>query len=87
MVVNFLNKKNDADQRVYKLLDEKFNLFSGVFGVSDEVLGAIESGVDFEKRIAEIYQQCRTSEEIQNSFDELQGKLEEQITDSMKSTR
>ncbi len=48
MVVNFLNKNNAADQRVYELLDEKFRLFSGVFGASDEVLGTVESGVDFE---------------------------------------
>lgn len=61
VVVNFLNKKNAADQRVYQLLDEKFRLFNGVFGASDEVLGAIESGVDFEKRIASIYQKCRSS--------------------------
>ena len=40
VVVNFLNKKNAADQRV-QLLDEKFKLFSGVFGASDEVLGSI----------------------------------------------
>ena len=32
-------------------LDEKFSLFKGVFGSSDEVLGTVESGVDFEKRI------------------------------------
>ena len=56
VVVNFLNKKNAADQRVYQLLDQKFRLFDGVFGASDEVLGAIESGVDFEKRILAIYQ-------------------------------
>ncbi len=59
------NRKNEADQRVYELLAEKFRLFEGVFGASDEVLGAIESGVDFEKRIAGIYQQCRKPEEIQ----------------------
>ena len=51
VVVNFLNRKNEADQRVFELLSEKFQLFEGVFGASDEVLGAIESGVDFEKRI------------------------------------
>ena len=38
VVVNFLNKKNEADQRVYQLLDQKFRLFTGVFGASDEVL-------------------------------------------------
>ena len=44
-----------------RLLAEKFQLFDGVFGASDEVIGAIESGVDFEKRIVAIYQQCRTT--------------------------
>ncbi len=87
VVVNFLNIKNAADQRIYKILDEKFKLFSGVFGASDEVLGAIESGVDFEKRIVEIFQRCRTEEEIQNSFDELQKELETQIDETLKTTR
>ena len=79
VVVNFLNKHNAADQRVYQLLDEKFRLFDGVFGASDEVLGAVESGVDFEKRIAAIYQQCRTPEQIQFEFDQLQRELETEI--------
>ena len=54
VVVNFLNKANAADVRVYQLLAEKFKLFDGVFGASDEVIGAIESGVEFEKRIVGI---------------------------------
>jgi len=87
VVVNFLNKNNAADQRVYELLSEKFRLFNGVFGASDEVLGSIESGVDFEKRIAEIYQTCRTPEEIQQSFDTLQAELSSQISENMRSTR
>jgi len=90
VVVNFINKKNAADQRVYELLQEKFQLFSGVFGASDEVLGtieSIESGVDFEKRILEIYQNCRTEDEIQLTFDMLKKELEDQIEDKMKNTR
>ena len=80
VVVNFLNKANAADVRVYQLLAEKFKLFDGVFGASDEVIGAIESGVDFEKRIVGIYQQCRTTEQIEFQFDQLQQELESQIT-------
>ena len=80
VVVNFLNKSNAADRRVYELLDVKFRLFNGVFGASDEVLGAVESGVDFEKRIASIYQKCRTQEQIQFEFDQLQRDLETDIT-------
>lgn len=87
VVVNFLNTKNAADQRVYELLRDKFQLFSGVFGASDEVLGAIESGLDFEKRIANIYQQCRTTGEIQTAFDFLQKELGEKIDDRMRHTR
>lgn len=87
VVVNFLNQKNAADQRVFQLLDEKFQLFNGVFGASDEVLGTIESGVDFEKKIAEIYQNCRTTEEINRSFDALQKELEVQINNRIKNAR
>ncbi|HEY5894842.1 MAG TPA: SNF2-related protein [Chthoniobacterales bacterium] len=87
VVVNFLNRKNAADQRVYDLLSEKFQLFEGVFGASDEVLGAIESGVDFEKRINNIYQRCRKPDEIKSAFDELQLELSLEINESMTATR
>lgn len=87
VVINFLNKQNAADVRVYELLDQKFQLFSGVFGASDEVLGAIGNGVDFEKRIALIYQQCRTPKEIKEAFDALQAELQEQISDKMLKAR
>lgn len=87
VVVNYLNKKNAADQRVYQLLSEKFKLFEGVFGASDEVLGSIESGVDFEKRIAQIYQQCRSEAEIQSAFDALQKEMETQIDETINLTR
>lgn len=87
VVVNFLNRSNAADVRVYQLLDEKFRLFDGVFGASDEVLGAIESGVDFEKRIVAIYQKCRTPEQISFEFDQLQQDLESEIDDKRKEAR
>ena len=87
VVVNFLNKKNEADQRVYQLLSEKFKLFDGVFGASDEVLGAIESGVDFERRIANIYQECRKPEEIKQAFDQLQLELNFEISETITKTR
>ncbi len=87
VVINFLNKQNAADVRVYELLDQKFQLFNGVFGASDEVLGAIGNGVDFEKRIALIYQQCRSPKEIKEAFDALQEELQEQISDKMLKAR
>lgn len=87
VVVNFVDLSNEADRRVYELLDQKFQLFSGVFGASDEVLGAIGSGVDFERRIAEIYQHCREPETIRESFEQLQLDLAGEINDAMVKTR
>ena len=87
IVINFLNQTNAADQRVFQLLDQKFRLFEGVFGSSDEILGVIEDGVDFEKRILNIYQTCREPEEIKAAFDQLQSELSEQIDERMTETR
>lgn len=87
VVVNFLNRDNEADQRVFQLLSEKFKLFEGVFGASDEVLGAIESGVDFEKRIADIYQNCRIPADIEQAFQQLRRELDAEINEAMTRTR
>ncbi|EDV5273629.1 DEAD/DEAH box helicase [Salmonella enterica subsp. enterica serovar Mbandaka] len=87
VVVNFVDLSNEADKRVYELLAQKFQLFEGVFGASDEVLGAIGSGVDFERRIADIYQNCRESEEIKSSFEQLRLDLSGEISDAMVKTR
>jgi ERCC4-related helicase len=87
VVVNFLNRDNDADRRVYQLLAQKFQLFDGVFGASDEVLGAVESGVDFERRVNEIYQTCRHPEAIHTAFEQLQLDLAGEISDAMINAR
>jgi adenine-specific DNA-methyltransferase len=87
VVVNFLNRRNAADQRVFQLLSQKFRLFDGIFGSSDEVLGALESGVDLEKRIAQVYQECRTPTEIEAAFDQLQAELDETIGTRLAETR
>jgi ERCC4-related helicase len=87
VVINFVNQRNYADQRVLELLSEKFNLFDGVFGASDSVLGSLESGVDFEKRIQQIYQECRSPEEIESAFAALQKELEADINQKMQQTQ
>ena len=87
VVINFLNRKNEADRRVFQLLRDKFKLFDGVFGASDEVLGGLESGMDFEKRINGIYQKCRTPDEINAAFDTLQTEMDEQIAAGLSDAR
>jgi superfamily II DNA or RNA helicase len=87
LVLNFLNRSNAADARLYELLEKKLNLFDGVFGASDEILGALESGVDFERRVLEIYQSCRLPQEINTAFDALRKDLEGRIDQKMTETR
>jgi superfamily II DNA/RNA helicase len=87
VVVNFVDRSNEADARVYELLAQKFQLFEGVFGASDEVLGTIGSGVDFERRIADIYQNCRDPQTIKASFEQLQCELSGEINEAMVKTR
>ena len=87
LVVNLLNRKNRAEERVYELLESKFQLFNGVFGASDDVLGVIESGVDFEKTVLSILQNARTDEEVQKEFDFLQDELQDKIDKDLKDAR
>lgn len=87
VVVNFINKGNKADQLVFELLDRKFKLFDGVFGASDEILGAIESEISIEKRINDILQKCRHSDEIEAEFNTLQLELDDLIEEKEKNTR
>ena len=87
VVINFVNTANQAELRIYELLSSKFNLFNGVFGSSDEVLGSIESGIDFEKHLNSILQNCRREEDIQHAFDLLQTELEEVINSRIRQTK
>ena len=76
VIVNFLNRKNDADNRVFRLMNEKLELFEGIFGASDEILGAIvSSDIDIESRIYQIYQKCLTPEDRAEAFDRLDEEI------------
>jgi len=87
LVLNFLNRQNAADARLYELLSRKLALFDGVFGSSDEILGALGSGIDFEKRVLDIYQSCRSGEEVDRAFAELRGELDGRIEARLAAAR
>ncbi|MGZ4991714.1 MAG: SNF2-related protein [Methylobacter sp.] len=87
VVVNFINKGNRADERVFELLSQKFKLFEGVFGASDEILGSIESGMDIERRIHDIYQKCRNDEQIEEEFNRLQAEFQTDLEARSQDTR
>lgn len=86
VVINFVNQGNAADKRVYELLNSKFKLFDGIFGSSDEILGALDGTLDFEKRLNKIWQNCRTEDEINHAFDELQEEMEDIISDRLNNS-
>ncbi len=87
VIINFINKKNVADIRLYEILRDKFKLFDGVFGASDEILGTLSDGVDFEKTVASIFELCRTTEEINRAFDELQASLSVKREEKLEETK
>lgn len=76
VVINLLNTENVADRRVYEILSQKFELFQGVFGASDKAIGLLESGENFEKRVLQIYQQCKNPTEFNKEFKILEKELE-----------
>ena len=87
VVVNFSNQGNTAEQRILDLLANKFNLFKSTFGASNDVLGAIENGIDFERTISDILNTCRTDEEISQRFEQLQEKFKDEIATEHKAAR
>ncbi len=87
VVVNFSNKGNIAEQRILELLTNKFQLFSSVFGASDEVLGAIEDGLDFEKTISDILIRCKTASELDTAFKALEKQYAGEISREMAGAK
>ncbi len=86
-VVNLVNTENQVDKLVHEILSKKLKLFEGVFGASDEVLGAIEAGIDLERRINDILDQRRGEDDIAAAFAQLREELEAVIRVAEAETR
>jgi len=87
VAMNLLNTDNEADKRVYEILSRKFELFEGVFGASDVALGALESGISFEKTILDIYQKCDSTSDFSRAFDRLNHQLDVTISNQIVQLR
>ncbi|MGC8480176.1 MAG: SNF2-related protein, partial [Acidimicrobiales bacterium] len=87
VVVNFSNKGNIAEARILELLANKFHLFESVFGASDEILGAIEDGFDFERKINEILSSSRSDADIERAFQQLEKQYATEITSEMAAAK
>ena len=81
VVANLVATENEVDARLVELLTDKIHLFDTVLGESDEILGAIEDGMDFERAVFTILQTCRTPEQIDRAFAQLQLDLEDVISE------
>lgn len=86
-VINFLSSTNIVEQRIYELLSSKFKVFNEVFGSSDSILGTLEDGIDLQNSIIDIYTKCRTIEEINTAFDQIQEQYKDVIDESMEKTK
>jgi hypothetical protein len=64
-----------------ELLSHKTDLFDGVFGASDKVLGTVAGGVGLERKIHRIFQTCRKPEQIAEEFKRLREELDEAVVD------
>ncbi len=69
IVINFVCEDNPAEKHIFKILSEKFKLFDGVFGASNSILGAIQSGVEVEKIFADIYLGIRSSGQVETDLE------------------
>jgi len=87
VVANFANKGNAAEARILELLANKFHLFKGVFGASDEVLGSIEDGFDFEKKINHILSDSRSDADIDRAFKDLEKQYATEISSEMAAAK
>ena len=87
-----IQQSSQGYQLVARLIDpardgKEIDTFTALADSKAEVLGAVESGVDFEKRIAAIYQKCRTPQQIEFEFDQLQRELDEEIVAGQRDAR
>lgn len=87
VVLNFLASDNEAEKRLYELLSSKLELFDGIFGATDDVLGALGDGAAFERDVADIFGRCRDESAIKSAFDALQRSLEGEIAERMGAAK
>lgn len=74
IILSFLNKNNFADVRLLQLINKRILQFSGVFGLSDDVIGHF--GVDLGQSFSKILGKARTKDEIDRAYNEVLTEFE-----------
>lgn len=86
LVINFINRDNEAQRLVFDILSRKLDLFGDVLDASDEVLHSakVESperlasamGLAFDADVRRIYERARSKEELEAGVRELDQTME-----------
>ena len=76
VILNFLNKNNFADVRMLQLINKRILQFSGVFGLSDDVIGNF--GVDLGKNFSKLLGKARSKEEIDRAYNDTLAEFEQE---------
>lgn len=66
VILNFLNKNNFADVRMLQLINKRILQFSGVFGLTGDVIGNF--GVDLGRNFSKLLGKARSREEIDRAY-------------------
>ncbi len=74
IILNFLNRNNFADVRTLELINKRILQFSGIFGMSDSVIGNFNS--DLECGFSNVLSQARTRQEIEQAHQTALGQFE-----------
>ena len=64
LVINMLSKENFADVRILELINKRVLQFSGIFGMSDDIVG------HFDSSISDALKEIRHREEVTTGFEE-----------------
>lgn len=86
IVINMLNDSSNIDKRIYELLSSKLGIFEETFGSSDKILGNTNISENIEDAIRKIYKSCRSPEEIENGFKQLQETFKSEIEEAIRSS-
>lgn len=84
VIINFLNNSNEIDKRIYEVLFNKSMIFEETFGLSNDILGNFTEELNLEKVIYQIYSECRTKDEIETAFENLQNIYKKEIEQNVR---
>lgn len=76
VILNFLNKSNFADVRLLQLINKRILQFSGIFGMSDDVIGNF--GIDLGSGFSKVLGKARTREEIDRAYQDALARFEDE---------